>query len=57
MHAAPGSIEWIVIALIGLVCLALPLVGFIVLLISHLRLHGSLRELHKKLDALAGRKE
>ncbi len=52
MTHAPGALEWLIILIVSFFFYVIPVIFAVLLLVSHLKLHKSLKQLHKKLDAI-----
>jgi len=48
----PGQFEWLIILMISLFFYVIPVIFAVLLIVSHIKLHSSLKQLHMKLDAM-----
>ena len=51
MHAQ-GGFEWLIILLVSFFFYVIPVIFAVLLIVSHIKLHSSLKQLHRKLDEM-----
>ena len=52
MMYTEGGLEWLIILFVSLFFYVIPVIFAVLLIASHIKLHSSLKQLHKKLDAM-----
>lgn len=52
MMTGPGPYEWLIILFVALFFYVIPVIFGVLLVVSHIKLHNNLKQLHKKLDAM-----
>lgn len=48
----PGHYEWLIILFAAFFFYVIPIILVVLLIVSHIKIHSSLKQLHQKLNAL-----
>ena len=52
MTSTMSSLGWLIVLFISLFFYVIPVIFAVILVVSHIKIHSSLKQVHKKLDAM-----